>query len=275
MIACRHTENSGPLTWIGRFPVYAGTVLAGAHALTMVLTAVAMAAGAEALLQAFVFSSGRVLHDHALWQAATYAFVHRPPYWLFLFELYLLAVFGAEIEKDLGRRAFVGIYLALLLLPPVMLAAAGLCGIPSIYAGSSALHFGVFVAFAVLNPSAEVFFTVQARWVALALLAVSSLQCLAVSDFVSLGVLLLDCAAAYALARQLRYGDILPARAAAERLEAIAAPSPRPVPLEKALDAIDPILEKISRSGLASLTPRERARLEQARADLIAKDGGR
>ena len=31
MMAQRSTENSGPLTWIGNFPVYASTVLAGIH----------------------------------------------------------------------------------------------------------------------------------------------------------------------------------------------------------------------------------------------------
>jgi hypothetical protein len=40
------------------------------------------------------------------------------------------------------------------------------------------------------------------------------------------------------------------------------------------VDEIDPILEKISRQGIGSLTPRERERLEQARAHLLAKDGG-
>jgi hypothetical protein len=39
-------------------------------------------------------------------------------------------------------------------------------------------------------------------------------------------------------------------------------------------ESIDPILDKISRSGLASLTARERSRLEKARHKLIAKDGG-
>jgi hypothetical protein len=39
-------------------------------------------------------------------------------------------------------------------------------------------------------------------------------------------------------------------------------------------NSIDPILDKISRSGIASLTARERERLEKARHKLIAKDGG-
>jgi hypothetical protein len=38
------------------------------------------------------------------------------------------------------------------------------------------------------------------------------------------------------------------------------------------VDAIDPILEKISTHGLHSLTPAERARLEKARAALLQKE---
>jgi hypothetical protein len=40
------------------------------------------------------------------------------------------------------------------------------------------------------------------------------------------------------------------------------------VPLEK----VDPILEKISREGMGSLTPAERKLLEEARAKLMQKD---
>ena len=42
---------------------------------------------------------------------------------------------------------------------------------------------------------------------------------------------------------------------------------------EDQLESIDPILEKISKSGIASLTKRERDLLERARERLIAKDG--
>ena len=44
---------------------------------------------------------------------------------------------------------------------------------------------------------------------------------------------------------------------------------------EELLASIDPLLEKISRSGLASLTPGERARLEAARAELMRKETAR
>ena len=196
MIAPRSADTDGPLTWIGNFPVYVSTALAGIHGATLVLTALAMAAGAEGLLQTFIFSSAAVTGDFSLWQLATYAFVHTPPYWLFLIELYLLVVFGREIEGHLGRRAFIKLYLILLTAPTVLLTAGEWLGWQTSYAGSSALHFGVFVAFALLYPTAELFFGIQAKWIALALLAINSLQCLALSDYKALAVLAVDCVAA-------------------------------------------------------------------------------
>lgn len=278
MIAYRHTENSAPLTWIGRFPVYTSTGLAGAHALAMVLTSLAMFAKAEGLLQSLSFSSRGVLKDHALWQPVTYAFVN-PPSLMFLLGLYMLVAFGTEIEKDLGRKTFVRLYVVLLLLPPLALTVAGLFGFSSVLAGSGTLHFAIFVAFAALHPAAELLFGLQARWIALALVAVSALQCLAASDFVPLAVLLLDCGAAYAIASRLELRDvlekILPVPVPAQPNESPRKSPVRQIPVGKAIESIDPILEKISRTGLGSLTAHERARLEQARADLIAKDGGR
>ena len=130
-----------------------------------------------------------MVNELSLWQLATYAFVHMPPYWLFLIELYLLVVFGREIEGYLGRGAFIRFYLTLLLAPTLLFTAAEWLGWHTGYAGSSALHFGVFVAFALIYPTAEMFFGIQAKWIALALLAINSLQCLALSDYEALAVL--------------------------------------------------------------------------------------
>ena len=278
MNAYRNTGEFAPLTWVGRYPVYVSTALAGLHAVTMVLTALAMFAGAEAFLQAVVFSSKGFLHGFSFWQPLTYAFVHRPPYLMFLVELYLLVAFGTEIERHLGRKVFIRLYVILLLLPPVLLSAAGLLGFSSMYAGSGALHFAIFVAFAVLYPTAEIFFSLQARWVAIGLLAVNALQDLALSDFVSMGALLVDCGAAYVIVRQIRYGDLWIFRVLEEWRSSFRKPRLRVVPREQAMDSdisIDPILEKISRSGMGSLTPSERALLQKAREKLLAKEGKR
>ena len=269
MIADRHSGGTSPLTWVGSFPVYSSTVLAALHAATMVLTALAMAMGAEGLIQSFQFSSRAVLENFALWQVVTYAFVH-PPNILFLLEIYLLVAFGREIETFLGRNAFLILYATLLLLPPVVLVGSGLLGFPTIYFGSSALHFGVFIAFATLYPAAQVFFSIQARWIALALLAVSALQYLAYSMHTSLLVLLLDSAAAFATIKFLcgQWVVELPRRRSHLRI------LEKPKTAEHAVPpvSIDTILEKISKSGLGSLTSRERAQLEKARAELLEKD---
>jgi len=228
-----------------------------------------MAAGAEALLQSFQFSSRAVLENYALWQFVTYAFVH-PPQILFLLEIYLLVVFGREIESFLGRNAFLQLYATLLLLPPLVLTVAGLAGFPSIYMGSSALNFGVFIAFATLYPTAQIFFSIQARWMALALFAISALQCLAYSMHTSLLVLLLDSAAAF-VAIKILNGDWafeLPRRRSHLRVVKQEDESARAVPPA----SIDAILEKISRSGMGSLTSKERSMLEKARAELLEKD---
>ncbi len=271
MMAQRSPENSGPLTWIGNFPVYASTVLAGIHGVALIVSALAMASGAESFLQSLVFSSEAISSHWDLWQTVTYAFVHRPPYWFFLLELYLLVVFGREIETFLGRRAFLKIYAGLLLAPSMVFLMAEWAGLPTIYWGSSALHFGIFVAFTLLYPSAEIFFTIQARWVALALLAINSLQCLALADYTSLTALAADCVVACVMVGffQGRFAMPSPERPIKIRMPAKALPQK---PDEDVLDSIDPILEKISRHGMGSLTVRERERLQKARAQLIAKD---
>ena len=42
---------------------------------------------------------------------------------------------------------------------------------------------------------------------------------------------------------------------------------------DDAMGEVDALLDKIKESGMASLTPRERAKLEEARAALMKKDG--
>jgi len=270
MIAERDFGDNRPVTWVGSFPVYVSTILAAVHTLTMILTAVAMAMGAERVIQAFVFSSTAVVQDLSLWQVVTYAFVHQPPYLLFLVELYLLVAFGQEVEKFLGRRAFIEIYATLLLLPPVVLALAGMLGFPSVFAGSGALHFGIFAAFAMLYPRAEILFSLQARWVVGAFFVFNAIQCVALTDFVSLGALVLDSAAACILVANRKFGPILQLPKRAERpARAPIKPPPKPA---RAAESIDPILEKISRNGLASLTAKEKSQLEKARAELLAEE---
>jgi hypothetical protein len=44
-----------------------------------------------------------------------------------------------------------------------------------------------------------------------------------------------------------------------------------PTPRDDVIESIDPLLDKIAKHGIGSLTPREREQLEQARAELLKK----
>src|SRR4030095_11076269 len=104
------------------------------------------------------FYSPAVWPGGQVWRLFTYAFIHAPtPSGLLWFavEMYMLFVFGREVERFIGRRAYVGLYLVLLLLPPVILTLFGFW-IRTAMAGSGALHFAIFVAFVTIYPNAQI-----------------------------------------------------------------------------------------------------------------------
>src|SRR5690606_38251502 len=129
---------------------------------------------------------------------ATYPIVNAPDIW-FAVEMYLLFVFGREVEKFIGRRAFLWLYAPLLLAPPVALTLLSFVNIPAVPVvldGSYALNFSIFIAFAIIYPEAQILFSLKAKWVALALLAIFTLRYFADTMWVDLGVLWLECACA-------------------------------------------------------------------------------
>jgi hypothetical protein len=128
------------------------------------------------------------------------------------------------------------------------------------------------VAFAILYPRAEILFSLQARWVAAALVGIYSLQGLAGRAFLETGILWWTCGVAFFF---LRWEGIAPFPQIALPKKKQKAVRRVPAPRETGLhESVDSILDKISRSGIASLTREERARLERARAALIEKESG-
>jgi membrane associated rhomboid family serine protease len=281
MIAGRHSEDYHPITWVGRFPIYVTTLLVVLHVAAMVVVAVSMAlAGARDAaeipwIEPLIYSNADVLRHFSLWQFVTYAFVNAPSLW-FVVEMWMLYTFGREVEKFVGRRAFLWLYAALVLVGPLALTLLGLAGVPAALAGSGTIHFALFVAFVVIYPRAEIFFSFQAKWVAAVLLAIYSLQFLAARAWPALGVLWLECACAVAI---LHFAGVANASLGAWLPERDEPPAPRrsrrsrEEPEEADLhESIDPLLEKISRQGIGSLTKRERQRLEQAREALLDRE---
>ena len=118
----------------------------------------------------------------ALWQLVTYAFLHDPGDPLhILFNMLMLWMFGGELERFWGGRAFLRYYL-------IAAAGGGLCaallgflvGGPNLEQatiGASGALFGLFVAFGVVFARRTVlfmlFFPMQARTMAMILVGLS------------------------------------------------------------------------------------------------------
>jgi membrane associated rhomboid family serine protease len=276
MIANRNFEQCEPLTWVGRVPVYLSTAIAFAHAVMMVFTALALASGAEWFFQILSFSPQSAIGKLHLWQFGTYAFVNKPEIFT-LIQLVLLAFFGRDVEKFIGRRAFAWLYAVLVLAVPVLLSVLSFLGVESgSYFGSDAVHFAIFLAFAMTYPGAEIFFGIQARWIAVALLGIYTLQMLAYRQWISLAILWWACgvSAAWMMREGVRSFP-LPSVSTipVKRPERRSKPARREPEKEVELyDSIDPILEKIARQGIGSLTRGEREKLERVRAALLEKE---
>lgn len=276
MFGVTTSDDYQPVTWVGRHPVHVTTLLVAMHVFTAIVACFIVGAG---ILGHLAFDSALVLQGGEFWQLATYAFVHSPSALLwFAVEMYMLFVFGREVERFIGRRAFIVLYLSLLLAPTVLLTLWGFSGRTGI-AGSPALHFGIFIAFATIYPNVELLLRIQAKWVALALAAISTLQLLAYRDWSAMAVLWVSIAVAFSFIR-LRgvgpelvwWGNLKSRWQPKPKFHVVPRAAPRRVvEPENVHESIDPVLEKISRQGINSLTASERKALDRARARLLKK----
>jgi membrane associated rhomboid family serine protease len=259
VITHRSPENYDPITWVGRVPVYATTIIVALYVVSMVGVAIALASGAGGALGKLTFNTESVLRGGELWRCLTYAFVNPPDLW-FLISLVMLYIFGRDVEQYLGRKGFVRLYLGFLLLGPSLLLAASLVTSQSLSLTQSWANFAVFLAFAALYPSAQLLFQITAKLFALVLLGLSVLQLLAYYAIRQGSALNLDFVARL---RPVTH------RTKSPRLRLVKNPDDEPVDPHR---IIDPLLEKISKDGLASLTRREREQLEHARAVLLEQE---
>src|SRR5438105_6860648 len=103
MFGVTTSDDYRPVAWMGRYPVDVTTILVVAHVAAMVAGCLLIAFGAGGFFSWLQFDSRDVLHGHAFHQLITYAFVHPPSSLLwFAIEMYMLFVFGREVERFLG-----------------------------------------------------------------------------------------------------------------------------------------------------------------------------
>ncbi|HVF72832.1 MAG TPA: rhomboid family intramembrane serine protease [Chthoniobacterales bacterium] len=274
MFGVTTSDDYHPVTWVGRHPVHVTTLLVAVHAFAAI---VACFLGGTYILGNLAFDSARVLQRGEVWQVVSYAFVHSPSNLLwFAVEMYMLYAFGREVERFVGRRAFIVLYASLLIAPTLLLTLWGMFQRTGI-AGSPALHFAIFIAFAAMYPNVELLLRIQAKWVALALAAISTLQLLAYRDWPDMAALWLSMGIAIAFVRlrgagpNLDWWTTMKARFQPKpKFQVVPRTSPRrTVEPENIHESIDPVLEKISKHGINSLTASERRALDRARNRLL------
>jgi len=266
---------------MGRYPVDVTTMLVGLHVATAILTAILFAFGGGAILVYLQFDSAAIWSGGQLWRLFTYAFVHAPTpidlLWLAV-EMYMLFMFGREVERFLGRRAFIALYLVLLLLPAVVLTLLSFWT-PTTFGTSTALHFALFVAFATIYPNVQLFMRIAAKWVALIFIAIGTLSALAAHHWQTLVVLWTSVGAAFLF---IEWSGAGPEFAWWSALKTRFEPKPkyrvlpktrptRPAESDDVYASIDPILDKISKFGIGSLTASERRQLNRERERLLKK----
>src|SRR6266542_3688168 len=279
MFGVTTSDDYRPVAWMGRYPVDVTTMLVGLHVAAAILTAILVAIGAGSILAYLQFDSAAVWSGQ-VWRLFTYAFVHAPSGLLwFAIEMYMLFVFGREVERFIGRRAYIALYLILLVTPAALLTVWGLWQ-RSALAGSPALHFGIFVAFATIYPRAELFLRIMTKWVVLILAAVYTLQLLAYHAWSELMVVWTSIGAAFLFVElngagpELAWWNAFKARFASKPKYHVL-PKPRArtsgsrSESEDVYTSIDPILDKISKFGIGSLTASERRQLDRERERLL------
>jgi membrane associated rhomboid family serine protease len=218
------------------------------------------------------------------WGLVTYMFVHGD-FWHVLLNLLVLFFFGPPLESRWGSTDFLKYYL----LCGLGGAALSFVFAPSVgVIGASAAVYGVMLAFAWYWPDAPIYvwgiFPVKAKWMVAFLFIITFISAFGgagggVAHFAHLGGLVAG--AAYLrfadpsaatgprLFQGLRSGRTLaivrgsPDRAEEGRRREARGGKKEAIPEEKLLDEVDRILDKISASGMASLTSAERQVLDE------------
>ena len=277
MFGVTTSDDYRPVAWMGRYPVDVTTILVGVHVACAILTALIFAAGHSGMVNLFMFDSAQVWNGAQVWRQITYAFIHSPSALLwFAVEMYMLFVFGREVERFIGQRAYLFLYLVLLLVPALVLTVWGLW-MRTALVGSGPLHFAIFVAFATIYPRVEMFLRLQAKWIALILAGIYTLQLLAFNAWADLVVVWTSIGAAFLFIEMRGAG---PELAWLQSFKSKMQPKPkfhivqkstsrRVVEPEDVYASVDPILDKIAKSGIGSLTPGEKQTLDRARNRLL------
>jgi hypothetical protein len=274
------SQEHQPVVWLRGHPVYAAYFIVLAFVASMLATTIVITVNAQPLLSWLVFSSAAVLRGEA-WRVLTYGLVNPPSLLPFAVDMAMMAWFGREVEKMIGRGRFLLLFGCLYILPPLLFTLIGLW-IPTGLKGEAGA-LAIFVAFAAIYPDVPVFFGVLSKWVAAVVVGIYALMALASHDWPGGLLLLATVGFAFAFVRHGQGRLTLPRLSLFRRqprfrvipgFKDAGAEGPRPAGRESTAE-IDALLDKIAASGISSLTARERARLDAARSELLKRESRR
>lgn len=256
--------------WLQGRAVYATHLLVLVFVGSLLVTTLLMLFRVQAwFFEWLPFTSAAVLQGQ-VWRIFSYGLVN-PPSLSFVIDMLIFVWFGREVEQFFGRRTFLWFYVCIYLVTPLLFTLIGMWLPLSLLGETGAL--ALFVAFATLYPNAPLMFNVLAKWGALILVGILSLMALAYHDWTGLLSLWATTGFACAFVRYHQGHFSLPDFRFWRR-----GPNLRVLPdLPKATGSardtsraeMDRLLDKIARSGMASLTAKERAQLARAREDML------
>ncbi len=280
-----YSGRNQPLTHWNNLPIYLTTILTAVFVVGLVLSAVLMSMRSPLL---GLFTLAMPLEPSwTVWRLFTYVIIGQVSFFT-PFSILFFYWLSVGLETHLGRPKLARLLVLVILATPAVSAFWWwVFGVPSDAYDNYMLMSGLLVAFATLYPTTEAWGWVPFKWVAFACIACGSLMLLAQQRWVGLAQLWASCAVAFAYishAKEQEYDDY---ESPLERLQtwmkrrkfkvvkSVAPAMPRSEmdsDADSAAEEMDRLLDKIAKSGLASLTTKERAQLEQAREALLRKD---
>ncbi|MDB5104065.1 MAG: hypothetical protein JWP91_1754 [Fibrobacteres bacterium] len=213
----------------------------------------------------------RTIHNWEVWRLGTYLFVHdlNAPFLHILINMLILWMFGTPLVEAMGERKFWWFYLSTGIF-------SGLCSLifytvtdnPTTVIGASGALFGLMFAFAKFFPTQQFLilflFPVQARYAVIIFGAIELLSILSndrIAHITHLGGAVFAWLYFMFEDRGVRVFSRLKSRKAVKMQKAVRKSEEE---LGQVMVDIDPILKKISQTGMGSLSKEEKDKLERA-----------
>jgi len=269
-----------PIRYWNNIPIYLTTILTAVFVITLITVVITSSAGIP--LATWLVCPIPLYPAWTLWRLVTHVLI-TPLSFFTPFSILCFYWWSVGIETHLGRISLTKLLVLIALSGPAVGAVWWWgFGAQSVSVGNYAFTCGLLIAFATLYPAAEAWGWIPFKWLAFACVFCGSLMLLASRDWIELSQLWAACVVGFAYinhAKELEYDDY---ESPMVRLKQFfrrkprfrVMPSPRAAATssylqrDEAQSEVDALLDKIAKSGLGSLTAKERERLEKASASM-------